>query len=438
MSDEAPSIATIFRFLGYIQEYDAGKAKDEAYVGLLKRMFSSITEDALSRTGLSKDTIRVDSTFLDSNIKRYGRIQLLIESIQRLWRILSKADKETYREMLAPYIKEDSGHFLYTLEEKDVPKSEQRLVAVYTGLYTTLKHSSDITSSSLQSPDDTDATYRNKNGEKHQGHLAQITETVDCEKDLSLITDVAVTANNKDDANYLAKKIGEYAEKGAKNIHVDGGYGSEAVDSELAEHDVAIYQSAVKGKKSNSPLTIKKTERNTFELLCPFQQVAAKKNQKRYVVKFDMSQCRNCPHQANCPAGKNKGKHYFNIKDYRKQKRHHAYKELTKKEKNIRSGCERTMHELYHDRKHGKKMRVRGHFSMERDTICRSIGVNFMRIMRWCVKNGRELSPEGILAPIFTFLTLFSYNIRMMSRLSGVNRYENILLYENNAEVRCR
>ena len=464
MSDEAPAMSTVFRFLGYIQKYDAAHAKDEAYTGLMKRLFSSITEAALSRTGISQEKIRIDSTFLDSNIRRYGRIQLLIEGIQRLWRILDEADKETHRELLAPYIKEDSGHFLYTLEEAEAPRSEERLVTVYTGLYTTLKKTygkdpvfkdvygrifheqieidggkiklkkpSEIASGSLQSPDDTKATYRNKNGEKHQGHLAQITETVDTEKDLSLITDVAITANNKDDAQYLAGKIGEYTEKGARKIHADGGYGSKTVDTELADHEATLYQRAVKGRKSKSPLTIKKTETNTFELVCPFQQVSAKKNKKRYVGKFDKKQCRKCPHQANCPAGKNKGKHYFSRQDYRKQKRHNAYKELPEKERTIRSGSERTMHEMYYDRKHGKKMRVRGHFSMERDTICRAIGTNFMRMMRWCAKNGRELSEIAVFTPLFTFFVNFLYTLRMLCRHSGVSAWQRTTFLRNYA-----
>lgn len=468
MSDEGPSLSTVFRFLGYIREYDAKKSEEKGYVGLLKQLFSSITEEAMSRTGISKDKIRIDSTCIDSNIQRYGRIQLLIEGIQRLWRILSKEDKEKHRELVQPYIKEDSGHFLYNLEEEDAPKSEQRLVTVYTGLYTMLKETygkdpvfkevyarifhdqieidggkiklkepSEIASDSLQSPDDTDATYRNKNGEKHRGHTAQITETVDTEKDLSLVTDVDVTANNKDDAKYLAEKIEEYVEKGAREIHADGGYGSEDVDKELAEHDATLYQSAVKGRKSKSPITIIKTETNTFELACPYQQVSTKKTKKRYVGKFDMDQCRECPHKANCPAGKNKGKHYFSTQDYQKQQRHNAFKELTDKEKNIRSGSERTMHEMYHDRKHGKKMRVRGHFSMMRDTVCRAIGVNFMRMMRWCVKNDWKLSPEGFFAPFFAISVIFLYSLRLLWWSTGVTRWRHTHILENYADGWC-
>lgn len=136
----------------------------------------------------------------------------------------------------------------------------------------------------MQSPDDTEATYRNKRGEQHRGYSAQITETVDTEKGLSLITDVAVTPNNRDDSSYLEEKIDGYIESGVKEIHVDGGYGSERIDEKLSEReDVNLYQSAVKGRKKGVDLSIIRKEDGRYSVKCPLQEAAASKTkyQKR-------------------------------------------------------------------------------------------------------------------------------------------------------------
>ncbi len=402
--------STLFLFQQRLEELEQKTGRT-----LMKELLDDLNTENIDRLGISVETIRIDSTFLDSNIRKYGRIQLLVEGLQRLWRILDKADKAKYREMFSPYIKDSSEHHIYNLKREESGRRLDDLAKIYTGLNLSLcgkygenkiftevfsrlchehikvdekgieiKSQEELNSGCLQSPDDTEATYRNKRGEHHRGYSAQITETVDVKKGLSLITDAAVTSNNKDDSRYLEEKIDGYIESGAKKIHVDGGYGSEGIDAKLSEHeDVEVYQRAVKGRKKGLDLVIIKHEDGRYSVKCPMQEVFATRTSKRLKAKFDYSICRKCPHQANCPAGKNKGKYYFNHSDYNKQKRHHAIDRLTKEERNIRSGCERTMFELFHDRKHGKKVRVRGRLRTELNTFCRAIGTNFNRIFRY-------------------------------------------------------
>lgn len=52
-----------------------------------------------------------------------------------------------------------------------------------------LKDKHKVSSDSLQSPDDPDATYRDKNGQKVSGYVTNITETVEEDK-LSIITSI--------------------------------------------------------------------------------------------------------------------------------------------------------------------------------------------------------------------------------------------------------
>ena len=340
--------STLFLFQQRLEEFEKTHGRK-----LMKELLDKFNDLAIEKLGMSKETIRIDSTFLDSNIRKYGRIQLLVEGLKRLWRILDKTDKDKYSEVFSPYIKDSSEHYIYNLKREETGRRLDDLAKIYAGLYLSLsgkygeekiyrevfsrlyrehikfgdgkieiKAQKEIGSGSLQSPDDTEATYRNKRGEHHRGYSAQITETVDTAEGLSLITDVGVTSNNKDDSHYLEEKIDGYIDSGAKKIHVDGGYGSEGIDAKLSEHeDVEFYQSAVKGRKKGADLAIIKHEDGKYSVKCPFQEVVATRTSKRLKAKFDYSICRKCPHQANCPAGKNKGKCYFSHSDYTYKRR---------------------------------------------------------------------------------------------------------------------
>ncbi|MBU4446911.1 hypothetical protein KJ656_17820 [bacterium] len=52
----------------------------------------------------------VDSTQVASNIRRMGRVQLLVEVLQRVQRMLNEVDQERYAEAFAPYLKGHAGH----------------------------------------------------------------------------------------------------------------------------------------------------------------------------------------------------------------------------------------------------------------------------------------------------------------------------------------
>jgi len=430
--------STLFLFQQRLEELENAHDRKP-----MKELLDSLNAENIERLGLSVETIRLDSTFLDSNIRRYGRIQLLVEGLQRLWRIFDESDRDKYRELFAPYVKDSSEHYIYNMKSGESGKCLDDLAKIYTGLHLSLigkygenkvfaevfsrlcrehtkteegkieiRPQDEIPSGALQSPDDTEATYRNKRGEQHRGYSAQITETVDTEKGLSLITDVAVTPNNKDDSSYLEEKIDGYIESGVKEIHVDGGYGSEKIDEKLSEReDVNLYQSAVKGRKKGVDLSIIRKEDGRYSVKCPLQEAAASKTKSRFKVKFDHSICHECPHHADCPAGKNKGKCYFSHSDYSKQKRHNAVKELSAEKRNIRSGSERTMFEMFHDRKANKKMRFRGRFAMELNTTCRAIGTNFMRIFRYSSqkpqKTGELYANELLFLIIHLLKTVF-------------------------------
>jgi hypothetical protein len=88
----------------------------------------------------------------------------------------------------------------------------------------------------LQSPDDWEATYRQKRGEGYRGYVVNATETCNPENKLQLIVKVQTEANNTDDATMLDEALPNLKERTAvEQMNTDGGYSSADVDKRMRE-----------------------------------------------------------------------------------------------------------------------------------------------------------------------------------------------------------
>ena len=119
----------------------------------------------------------------------------------------------------------------------------------------TVRKPKDVGSSSLQSPDDLDATYR-KNARNLTRDMSQHSlKPASLENKIQLITDVCIDPNN-----------------------VDGGYGGEGVDTKTEEAGIVVVQTAVKGRESAVEMEIVSDETTaTITVSCPLQTVDATK-----------------------------------------------------------------------------------------------------------------------------------------------------------------
>ena len=115
------------------------------------------------------------------------------------------------------------------------------------------KENNELSSSSLQSLDDLEASFRTKAGKYYKGYVANITETCDPENDLQRLTKVQVAPNNIDDTKLLAEALPELKERtDLDTLYTDGGYGSPEMDESLAEEGVEQIQTAIRGRKPSS------------------------------------------------------------------------------------------------------------------------------------------------------------------------------------------
>jgi hypothetical protein len=425
---------------------------------LIEKIFDSLTATQLKKLKIKTDIQRMDSFQAMSNIRAYSRTQLLVEVLIRLDRILSKRDKVKLKGTLAPYINQTSSAFVYGLKRTDIPHELQKIADIYHRLYHQLKppygdtevftifervynehfcivtdkiivrDSTELTSSSLQSPDDVDATFRTKRGNNYRGQVVNITETANPENALNLITDVAVETNNTDDSTILNNRIDEIKTKcdDLDELHTDGAYGSSDNDKKMNEHHVNHIQTAVRGRVAEVAMNLERIDSDRHNVSCPQQTVQSQKTKRRFKACFDLAVCSACQHAGGCPAieQNNCRVFYFTEEMVEMQKRVHTIELLPLERRKIRPNVEASVKEYTKAFNHKKKLRIRGRFKTMLFAFAMSIGINFGRIFRQLVGNP-QLFPgfyglrrlfAGFLALITPMLDEFKGCLRFLRR----------------------
>jgi hypothetical protein len=317
------------------------KHMQETGDNLIQKAFEHITDEQIEAYELKTDQQRTDSTMIASNIREMTRLQLLVEVLQRVHRMLDETDRERYEETFEPFTKGSSGQYTYRLKGEDVADHLQRMGELMQRLVEELaarygdepayrvlrrvfeehfiveetalrtKEGEELSASSLQSPDDWEATYREKRGEGHVGYVTNVAETCNPENEFQLIVKVQTESNNTDDAAMLDEALPELKERtDVEQMYTDGGYNSPAVDETMREQEVEQIQTAIRGRKpAEEKLGLDDFEWETNadgepeKVTCPNgQQVEVTPGRKkhRYRAAFDAGDCESCPCFEQC------------------------------------------------------------------------------------------------------------------------------------------
>ena len=413
------SRATLYNFINKLNTH----AMDTG-ISLIDEVFFSLTQTQLKDIKVNTSICRTDSIMVNSNIKKYGRLELLLTIVQRLYRIFSPEDKEKFNVKFNKYNAYKANKYVYQLKGSDLSKEFPEICKMYywidfnliknysekqeyinfkrvlseqfcfTKGKLTIKVSGKVGSSSLQSPDDVEATYRTKRGDNYHGFVASVTETVSSKKITpNLIVDIGVASNNTDDSTLLENSIEAICEivPDIEEIHYDGGYGSDTNDEKLLEKGILGIQTAIRGRKCKVEIAIKKVGK-TFEVTCQNNQKArVKKTKKRFKACFELNICNSCPYLNDCPTkiAKNKRVLYFDTAYFNRKQRHLAIERIPKERRQLRNNVEATMHEFSHKMRN-HKTKVRGLFKTRLFIITAAIGINFGRIYRYWVSLGKN------------------------------------------------
>lgn len=398
----------------------------------IKELFEHITDEQIEKMGLKTDKQRLDSSMLMSNIADLSRLELLVNVMQRLWRMLSEIDQSKYAEVLKPYTKGSAGQYTYKLKGQEVVWEHikevglvlKRLLdeleedygadpiyAVAKRFFeenftveegkTRAKNNNEIGPGCLQSLDDLEATYRKKGNRGYKGYTLQIAETCNLDNPVQLIDGVQVAPNQVSDIQLLKEGLIAFKERtGMDTAVTDGGYVSPEIDQLMREQGVEQITTGLtgslpdheEGQLALSDFDMQQDQDGEVtKVTCPVGQIAVlniTSSGHSYRLEFDASICRECPSFKNglCPIKSNKKQTYFRLtvpKERANSAQRRRHFERHKEEaRNLRTAVEASVFQVKYKWIKGK-VRVRGLFRVTTAVICSAICVNMRRIDRY-------------------------------------------------------
>jgi hypothetical protein len=415
-------LRTLYYFRERLSRY-----MQETGINLLDQAFEQVTDQQIVAFQIKTKLQRMDSTQVASNIRRIGRVQLLVEVLQRVQRMLNKSDQEHYAADFAPYVQGHAGQYVYHMkaEETDahlqrIGEFMQRLLVELQRVYATEpvyqmlervfgEHyqleqqgvvtipNRDLSATSLQSPDDMEATYREKQGKGYHGYVANLSETCDPQNPLQLITKVQLAPNATDDSQLLAEALPNLKERTELNtIYTDGGHGGPDSDVVLQEQKVEHIQTAIRGRTPNpdklylADFTIKfNPDNQPVKVTCPHGQTEpahSSSQKKAFVAHFSAEVCSTCPLVDKCPAQPGKRDPRLHVRftqgEAQASERRRRSREHQKEGRNLRAAVEATMRSIKHPFPAGK-LPVRGKFRIASMVIGSAAVSNVRRIQRY-------------------------------------------------------
>jgi hypothetical protein len=431
-------LRSLYYFRGRLSQYNLHQG-----VNLLTQAFEEITDQQVVALQIKTGQQRMDSTQVASNMLDASRLQLLVEAVQRLQRVLSEADQQRYAELLAPYLQGHAGQYVYRIKGKaDTDEHIQQIGLVIARLLDELrggygeeaayqvlerffgdnfkvetqqvraKTNQELEAGCLQSCDDLEATFRRKGHREYKGYVANLSETCDPQNPVQLITQVRVAPNNVNDSDLLADGLPSLkARTGVETLHTDGAFASPVVDELLSAYQVEQIQSGIHGRAlKGERLNLADFDLHTppdgpvDQVTCPQgQSVAVVRSSRKsgYRADFDPQICQTCPWHLSqrCLAKQGKKRATFRLSFLPAQvpvaQRRRKMRASKQESKNHRAAVEGTMREVKHPFPAGK-LPVRGLFRMTVLMVSSAAMANVRRIQHALERKRREKTVQEV------------------------------------------
>jgi len=421
LGDGEFELRTVYNFRRRLTQH-----MQETGENLLDQAFVRITDSQIESFQLKTGKLRMDSTQIASNIRQMTRLQLLVEVVQRVHRMLSEADQEHYVTVFAPYLRGSSGQYVYHIRGQEtaphmqaIGELMQRLLVELASAYAdnpvyqtlqrvfaeqfTVSENSvraqagrDISPRSLHSPDDPDATYRRKGNKEYHGYVTNVTETCDTENPFQLIVKVQTAPNSTEDTTMLIEALPELKERtGVETLYNDAGYCGPPVDQVLRQQQVEQVPTNLCGRApredrfSLADFQISSTpDGQPIEITCPQGQavlVETGRTSDHHLAYFAATTCQTCPRQQSCPTRVRKCDQRrtlcFNRRQIDVAQRRRRCAVYRQSGKNPRAAVEATVGAIKR-RFSDDQLPVRGHLRMAALMVCSAAMFNVRRIHR--------------------------------------------------------
>ena len=402
LSDSIPSPSTYYLFRKHIVEWEkAGNGN------LLEKVFAQVTHDQALDFIISGKCIRMDSKLIGSNIAWYSRYELVHETLRQSLESIDIEHiplTETDRQMLQDINSETGEKVSYRSSKEELSTKMEQLGGVIYKLlkaveepclqilrrvfseqykieasHIQVRPKAEISASSVQSPHDTDCTYRNKDGNQVKGYSVNVTETCD-EGNLNLITDVQVDIVSTADNAFLQTAITrtqEIVPETIETVITDGAYHSTDNQEFCKESKIEHILGAIQGKTSRFDLFMDKNNNLIVTDKLTNTPIEARKiisrntsGQEKWVIKYDGNKTR-----------------YFDQKQIAICQLRKQIASIPQSVLNRRNNVEATIFQLgYHYS--NDKSRYRGLIKHKMWANIRCLWVNFVRIVKFVTQNG--------------------------------------------------
>jgi hypothetical protein len=332
LNEEVPVLRTLYNFRRRVREY-----AQETDINLYQETFKAITDEQLAELELKTGWQRMDSTQLLSNIAQMNRLSLVLSVLQKGVSALPVDENEKCYTDHGKYLKPKPQNFCYRIKQEEVAghlvqvgqlllelvevltqyqadaEIIQMVERVLQDLYVVdddkqvaMRPTDEIPGDGLQSPHDTEATYRKKGGKGHQGYVANLSETCDPDNPVQLLTSVQLAPNVTDDGQLLAESLAEQSARGitVKQITVDGGYTGETGETACRDHKVQMLPTRIRGRRTapkrwgwEEYIWLLDDDDLPRRVVCPQGQVAkldAGRKGNWLLARFDRTACADC------------------------------------------------------------------------------------------------------------------------------------------------
>ena len=397
LNEPYPSPDTYYLFRRRLVEWSEQKDED-----LLEKCYLDVTRKQIKAFHLKGSYIRMDSKLVCSNIAPYSRYRIVHSTFCKevtaddLERLL-QSSSIVYRQAKG-ILDEDAEKIIYTTDSQGIRKRMTDLgyliqevlsrreegkggllERVFNEQYVMkdkqieIKDGKEISSTSVQNPNDPDADYRKKGDQTVRGNVVNITETVDEESGLNLITNAQVAPATTADNSFVEEAVAQTEEltgNSVERIYADGAYNSETnqqLGAELVLTGIQGKQGRYQLRKQGTDLIVTDTE--TGEEIIAERMDKAKK----WRIKTD------------------KGYRYFTEENIEKQairlKQENTPPDLLKKRNNVEATIRHFACCLEKN-----KSRYRGLLKHKFMTWARCSWINLVRIMNFEVRMATKLA----------------------------------------------
>jgi hypothetical protein len=275
IDDPLPAESTYYLLRNRIYTFERQTGED-----LFAKVFQGITSQQVKEFEVNGSRIRMDSKLIGSNIAWYTRYELIHQSVRQFYHALSAdaLDKKMNRKdraALQELLKEEGSKVVYRSTKPELNQRMQnfglliyRLLKVFKqnpyhevlsrvfqeqyksgdGLIQ-IRDKEEISADSIQSPNDPDCSYRDKDGQKVKGYSINITETCS-DNQLNLITDVKTEKANTPDTCFLIEAVestNSVTGQSVEKIHCDGAFHSPTNSGFCSRNDIDMVLTGMQG-----------------------------------------------------------------------------------------------------------------------------------------------------------------------------------------------